>query len=854
MQKKILHLPQNHTHNSYKIIVIPFCLFLFLFNNASAVQEAIGINFFDLANANVGVPSCWDGGKGYAWVGGGATFTNCSGATTGGDVPINSSQGAGSLVFTTTRPGGGGWCNIQFKLDGGHSVNFLRYGDQPLLYMRVKWGAIASGAGLTVRLYDDYSIWNSYSIYSGYPGPYASHSASVNFLNYVSPSTSWQNVYIPMADFIAANPQIDLTRISFIEFSTTGSYSATNTLYIEKMKIIPDIVNEYKDMIKVNQIGYTPAGKKIAIVSYLEGTVSPAPTYFQLKDAATNDIVYQGSLQFISPYSSSWNQTGDTVYHADFSSYTTPGRYFIHCPELAQTSPEFTIGKRVFDQPLRDTLRFFYYARSAQAIVEPYAEGHTRPAIYTNNTNCVYDYDDDDPAKMYDYDPENRRITYRNVAGGWFDAGDLHLDIHNNVTTLWFLLEMLEHQKQKLGPDVLNLPESDGSTNDLLLLIKYKLDWFKKMQNTDGSVHFIVICYNGVQSAQKVSDVSTGSACILAGTFAKAYSLFADVPSMQSYADDLLARAELSWSWLMAHTSTYNPKQPDGSEHYYGGVCLPNDSTFRQYAAIELYIATGNSTYHNYFTSRYSSAVTSMQGITAIGKGHMDYAETTRPVNTAIRNEIRNAYITLADTLVNRTGRSPYRIPINSTGDITWGSSGKIACYAYTLIRVYEWTGNTIYRDTALDALEWISGRNPVSRIFITGYGDYLHGTDIYSFYWFDHENPVPGYLCGNINAYDFLRNYIKYPWKYYMNIQNASTLEPCLPWQAEACYLYGYFADDLKMPEIVDTNFLLDFSTAWLTTPADPDWNSACDIAVPHDDLINFLDFTAFASQWLNN
>ncbi|OHB47556.1 MAG: hypothetical protein A2Y10_12640 [Planctomycetes bacterium GWF2_41_51] len=840
-----------HRYLALKIFLIFLTLFSFT-QNAPAVQEAIGINFFDLANSNVGSPTCWGSGKGYAWVGPtGATFLNCTGGN-GGDVPVDMSQGDGSLVFTTTRLGGGGWCNIQFKLDGGHSVNFFRYGEQPLLYLRVKWGAIASGAGLMVRLYDDYSIWNKYSIYSGYPGSYVSHNASVSLSNYVTPSTQWQDVYIPTADFLAANPYIDLTRISFIEYSTTGSYSAANTLYIEKMKIIPDIANEYKDMIKVNQIGYTPNSKKIALVSYLTGTVSPAPTYFQLKNADTQAVVYQGNLQLITPYSSSWNQTGDTVYHADFTSFTTPGRYFIHCPELAQTSPAFKIGKRIFDDPLRDTLRFFYYARSAEAIVEPYAEGHTRPAIYANNSTCVYDYDDDDPTKMYDYDPDNRRITSRNVAGGWFDAGDLHLDIHNNVTTLWFLLEMLEHQKQKLGPDVLNLPESDGSINDLVYLIKYKLDWFKKMQNTDGSVHFIVICQGGVEYAQRVSDVSTGAACILSGIFAKAYPLFADIPSMETYAQDLLDRAELSWSWLMAHTSTYNPKSGISNTTWSYGIT--SDSSFRQFAAIELYIATGNSTYHDYFTSRYTSAQTSMQGITAIGKGHMDYAETTRPVNTSIRNAIRTAYTNLANTLVTNAGRSPYRIPINSTGDITWGSSGKIACYAYILIRVYEWTGNTVYRDTALDALEWISGRNPVSRIFITGYGDYSHGTDIYSFYWFDHINPVPGYLCGNINAYDFLYNYIKNPWKYYMNIQNASTLEPCLPWQAEACYLYGYFADDLKLPEIIDNNFLYDFSTAWLTSPADSDWDPSCDIAVPHDDLINFLDFSAFAAHWLNN
>ena len=68
----------------------------------------------------------------------------------------------------------------------------------------------------------------------------------------------------------------------------------------------------------------------------------------------------------------------------------------------------------------------------------------------------------------------------------------------------------------------------------LCWLLKWELDWFKKMQNTDGSVHFIVI-NEGSSAIQRVSDVSTSSAAILAGIFAKASTLFADVPGMESY-------------------------------------------------------------------------------------------------------------------------------------------------------------------------------------------------------------------------------------------------------------------------------------------------------------------------------
>jgi hypothetical protein len=815
-------------------------------------QEAVGINFFDLSQAYTQSYTYWDNGKSYVYVGGSATFTRSSGNA----VPVDMSVGNGSLVFQSTLPSG--WWNLEFKLDGGHSVNFLRYGQSPLLYLRLKWDAIAPGANVDIELRDDQAIWNLYSTYNGTGPTHSSQSASVRLSNFVTPSTQWQDVYIPMSAFLARNPFLDLTRISILKFYGVGTYSVTNTMYIEKMKIVPGINSQYSDMVKVNQLGYLPEGRKLAIVSYEPGAVAAAPTYFQLREAQTDAVVYEANLQLKTRCKSEWDLSGDTVYHADFTSFSTPGWYVLYCPELDQVSPAFEIGDKAFNGPFRDALRFFYYARSGNVIAEPFAEGHPRPTIYAGNSACAYDYDDNDITKKYDYGPQDAGITTRDVLGGWFDAGDLHMDIHNNITTLWFLLELLEGQMDKLGPNLLKLPESDGQTNDLVLLIKYELDWFKKMQNPNGSVHFMVITENGNQRYQQVSDVSTGAACILAGIFAKAYPLFSTVPGMESYAADLLSRAELSWTWLTANTATYNPKDMYGNTWSYG---IPDDREFRSFAALELYIATGSSTYRTYFESRYTSAKTSLQGIlNPLGKAHMDYAETDRPTTSSIRNAIRSAYTSVANTIVSNTDCAPYRVPMRNSNELYWGSSGMLACNAYISLRVYEWTGNTQYRDAALDALEWIGGRNPVCRVFITGYGDYLHGTDHYSFYMFDHLNPVPGYLCGNINCSDsWLNSYIPYRWKDYLNIQNASLLEPCLPWQAEMCYLLGYFASDLKTPG--DLNFngtvnvldLIWFSSSWLSTETDQNWNPYADISQPADGIISYPDFSVFAEHLLN-
>ncbi|GAG89812.1 unnamed protein product, partial [marine sediment metagenome] len=41
-------------------------------------------------------------------------------------------------------------------------------------------------------------------------------------------------------------------------------------------------------------------------------------------------------------------------------------------------------------------------------------------------------------------------------------------------------------------------------------------------------------------------------------------------------------------------------------------------------------------------------------------------------------------------------------------------------------------------------------------------------------------------------------------------------------------------------------------FAAAWQTEPGDPEWNPACDINQPPDDIIDFFDLARFTERWL--
>ena len=152
---------------------------------AMAAQEAIGVDYFEVKGTNS--YTCWTD-KSSVYIGAPATFTlgNCGEA-----IPVDMTVGKGSLVFQTTRPGGGppwAWWTSNVRIKDWPSVNFMRYGlngQKPYLYLRVRWGQIASGAGLDIGLQDNHDIWNNYQAYAGQTGTYSANLATVHLSTYV---------------------------------------------------------------------------------------------------------------------------------------------------------------------------------------------------------------------------------------------------------------------------------------------------------------------------------------------------------------------------------------------------------------------------------------------------------------------------------------------------------------------------------------------------------------------------------------------------------------------------------------------------------------------------------------------
>ncbi|MFO1477762.1 MAG: glycoside hydrolase family 9 protein [Verrucomicrobiota bacterium] len=800
-------------------------------------------------------PTNWGGWGSAVYSGGGATVRNVSGT-----LPVDVVDGGRSMVIDSVNPPGAYW-NVLFKVSG-NSLNFLRTGTNPAVHLRLRWSSLPTN-----------SAWN---LNIGVEGALRPLNA------YVTASTSvWQDVFIPASDFIAAKPSVDLSHVWQIAVYAAGNYRDHCVLNISALDLVPGAGQlQYTDFVKVNQVGYSPLmGSKLGVVSWEPGTLASPPSSFQVVDVNSSQVVYAGALTpFQAPpiwQAGGWLLDGDLNYQADFGALTAPGTYRLEVPGIGAQSVPFVIATNVYQGLFRDALRFFYYSRSGVPIAQPYAEGFTRPALFAGNSNATYNYSS--TKGHYHFGS----ITNRDAHGCWFDAGDTHVDVPNTAIACWFLLETYRDFGRWAPPGGLNLPDSSAQQSDLLPLITWGLDWLKRMQNADGSVHqYVVTGSSG--TTQQVSDISSFAAACAAATFAKASVVLGGALSPAEN-NDLITRAQLSWSWLQANTGMVQPRlplnngvDPGADDTFWGDVYF--DRRCRAFAAVELFEATGLAVYNTAFLNQFSAnggsplnGSTFNSNQTGYGSDNVisylnhplnfafiDYARSSRAADPTVRATLKNAFIHQADVLTNYTALSGYRIPMLYPGHLFWGASGGVlAPSAMTLVRAFEWTGNTNYFDTAMHAFHFICGRNPVNRIFVSGYGDSQHGSDFYSQFWTNLLHLPPGYLGGNINVTGSATPVVEFPWKRFINTQDADMTEPGVYWNSAFAWLAGCAVEDASLPDLAIAAPASGFSISWplrsapftLRQTADPasPWNvvpnspaisnRTCTVTLPADD-----------------
>ncbi|GAC1425195.1 MAG: glycoside hydrolase family 9 protein [Chitinophagaceae bacterium] len=210
--------------------------------------------------------------------------------------------------------------------------------------------------------------------------------------------------------------------------------------------------NYAQSWVRINQLGYTSAGVKVAVWASKENDL---PASFHLTDARTEAIVYTAGTD--KPYGM-YGPFTQTL-RLEFSSFTKPGKYYIQCGTAR--SPVFMIGDDVYNGTADFPLNYMRQQRSGY---NPFLED----SCHTG-----------DGYTMYGPMPDTTRID---VAGGWHDATDYLQYVTTSANATWHLLAAYRDFPRVFTDKYsANGLQGNNGTADVLDEAKWGLDWLLKM-------------------------------------------------------------------------------------------------------------------------------------------------------------------------------------------------------------------------------------------------------------------------------------------------------------------------------------------------------------------------------------
>lgn len=233
-------------------------------------------------------------------------------------------------------------------------------------------------------------------------------------------------------------------------FFLTGSLLVILSLAFKKTE-------QEQHWIRINQLGYTPNGIKVAIWCSKENTL---PSSVELVDAATQQVVHSiKGLQAFGAYGP-FNQTS----RIRFTSFTTPGTYFLRSGNTI--SPTFKINANVYKGAADFCLRYMRQQRSG---FNPYL----KDSCHTH-----------DGYTLYGPMPDSSHVD---ATGGWHDASDYLQYTTTSANATWHLLAAYRDFNGVFGDEKkTNGLDGKNGVPDILDEAKWGLDWLLKMNPSDS--------------------------------------------------------------------------------------------------------------------------------------------------------------------------------------------------------------------------------------------------------------------------------------------------------------------------------------------------------------------------------
>lgn len=481
--------------------------------------------------------------------------------------------------------------------------------------------------------------------------------------------------------------------------------------------------------IKINQIGYkTDDLKRVVITS--EVPVSE----FRVIKASDESAVYVGKIESAGVESPS----GDgTAYIGDFTEFSEPGEYFI----MVEGSPDsyhFIIDDSVYDDVTKDTVRMLYLQRCG-CETTPDLAGDFAHGVCHNTEARIYGTED-----------------FIDVSGGWHDAGDYGRYVVAGAKTVSDLFLAYEENEGSRGDDY-DIPESGNGVPDILDEARYELEFMLKMQNSEGGVYHKVTCAvfpeNTVRPEEETDElivcpVSTTATGDFAAVMAKASVIYREYDA--AFADKCLAASKNAYTYFFAHQFDSREGFVNPEDIVTGEYPDTKNNDEGLYAAVELFLATGNAEYGDKVKELSTSLVKTGLGWADVGTYAMyEYVKADCDKDAEVVDAFKTTILELADKSLEKAKEDPYASALRN---YPWGSNMTIGNTGMLFKMAYDMTGDEIYNEYARYQLDYLFGVNPLAQCYVTGYGtltpEHVHHRPSEA-----EGKPMPGMLVGGPNS-----------------------------------------------------------------------------------------------------
>jgi endoglucanase len=524
--------------------------------------------------------------------------------------------------------------------------------------------------------------------------------------------------------------------------------------------------------VRLNQLGFLPAGAKRAMLA----DASPVPLPWKLVDASGRAIASGRTIVFGEDGAS-----GEHVHRVDLGASIRPGKGY-RLQIAGKSSRAFAVDAGIYDRLPYAALNYFYQSRAGTPIEARYAGGAAwaRPAGHApEKASCVSGKDP--RGNAWDGCPYTLDVT-----GGWYDAGDQGKYLVNGGIALWTLLASYERQ----GPQgsafrdgKAALPEAGNKVDDLLDEARWEMEFFLAMQVPEGTRMRLPVgvkraapglVFTGIDASgmahHKVADEhwtalptpphldrekrllfppSTGATLNLAATAAQCARIWRSIDP--AFSARCLAAAERAWAAAKRNPEVYAIAQFGGSGGYGDGEL--SDEFY--WAAAELFVTTGKPEYERAVRSSswFSAPVAepSWPQVAALGTLTLTSVKSRLPAGEVA--DLKARLVEAADLFLADRAKNGYGVPYAPSAGYPWGSTSSILNRAILLARAYDFTGKVEYRDGVIDAMDFILGRNPLDRSFVSGFGARPMENPHHRFWTHQLDPKLPGPPAGVLSG-----------------------------------------------------------------------------------------------------